>query len=105
MKTLFKITFILFIAIILSSCGKDGCTDPNATNYNPDAKNDDNSCVILGCTDPLAENYNPDATDDNGTCTYSNSFLLNGDWYIVNLRISDSNRYSYIGFSNYFRKC
>ena len=85
MKTLFKITFILFSAIILSSCGKDGCADPNATNYNPDAKKDDNSCVILGCTDPLAENYNPDATDDNGTCTYSNSILLNGDWYIVNL--------------------
>ena len=85
MKTLFKIPFILFIAIILSSCGKDGCTDPSATNYNPDAKNDDNSCIILGCSDPNALNYNPNVTDNNGTCIYSNSFLLNGDWNIVTL--------------------
>ena len=85
MKTLFKIPFILFSAIILSSCGKDGCTDPSATNYNPDAKNDDNSCIILGCSDPNALNYNPNVTDNNGTCIYSNSFLLNGDWNIVTL--------------------
>ena len=85
MKTLFKIIFILFSAIILSSCGKDGCTDPSATNYNPDAKNDDNSCIILGCSDPNALNYNSDVTDNNGTCIYSNSFLLNGNWNIVTL--------------------
>lgn len=48
-----------------------GCTDPSATNYNPNATFDNDSCVygdIEGCTDPLAVNYNPLATVDNGSC-------------------------------------
>ena len=47
-----------------------GCTDPNANNYNPLATYDDGSCVIdiLGCTDPRASNYNPNATVDDGSC-------------------------------------
>lgn len=41
---------ILFIAIaasalVLSSCKKEGCTDPTAVNYNDKAKKDDNSCT------------------------------------------------------------
>jgi len=47
-----------------------GCTDPNATNYNPSATIDDGSCLYLGCTDPNAVNYNPAAIQDDGTCTY-----------------------------------
>lgn len=86
MKILSKFYKVLFLGIIITSCSKDGCTDPTATNYNPDATNDDNSCIILGCTDPNAINYNPDATDDNGTCLFSNSYLLNGDWNITNLQ-------------------
>jgi hypothetical protein len=27
--------------------------------------------TILGCTDPTASNYNPEATEDDGTCEYS----------------------------------
>ena len=30
---------------------------------------------IDGCTDPSANNYNPNATDDDGSCDYEN---LNG---------------------------
>jgi hypothetical protein len=52
-----------------------GCTDPAATNYDPDAPYDDGSCeyqvVVYGCTDPAATNYNPNATDDDGSCTYA----------------------------------
>ena len=52
-----------------------GCTDPEATNYNPTATINDGSCVydgdIPGCTDAAACNYNPDATIDNGSCNYS----------------------------------
>jgi hypothetical protein len=52
-----------------------GCTDPTATNYNPDATIDDGSCEyapepILGCTNSLAVNYNPLAEIDNGSCYF-----------------------------------
>jgi hypothetical protein len=59
-----------------------GCTNPAATNYNPNATVDDGSCilqvvdpvlddvVIAGCTDVDAVNYNPLATTDDGSCSY-----------------------------------
>ena len=51
-----------------------GCTDPNATNYDPNANVDDGSCTygpVYGCTDPNATNYNPNATIDDGSCVYA----------------------------------
>jgi len=50
----------------------EGCTDPEANNYNPDASIDDGSCTydIYGCTDAEANNYNPLANVDDGSCTY-----------------------------------
>ena len=61
-----KLTNTLLLATVFSlafiSCSKDGCTDPNAYNYNTEADTDDNSCTYQGCTDPAAANYNPDAT-------------------------------------------
>ncbi len=48
----------------------EGCTDPSAMNYNPNATSDNGSCKypFPGCTNPAATNYNPDATVDDGTC-------------------------------------
>lgn len=41
----FCILIILVVNIIfLGSCWNKGCTDPNATNYDPDATKDDGSC-------------------------------------------------------------
>jgi len=52
-----------------------GCTDPNATNYDPAAIVDDGSCSISipGCTDPAANNYDPTATTDDGSCTFTDN--------------------------------
>ncbi len=61
--------------IIMVSCGGSfGCTDPNASNYNPFATIDDGSCLynedIAGCTDPEALNYNAEANIEDGSCIY-----------------------------------
>ncbi|MBF25376.1 MAG: hypothetical protein CMP49_02515 [Flavobacteriales bacterium] len=47
-----------------------GCTDSEASNYNPDAILDDGSCVLFGCTIIGACNYNPEATAFDGSCYY-----------------------------------
>ena len=48
-----------------------GCTDPTASNYDPNAVCDDGSCTpYVGCTDPSAYNYDPLATIDDGSCCY-----------------------------------
>ena len=36
---------VLMSTMTLTSCKKEGCTDPNANNYNEDAKTDDGSCT------------------------------------------------------------
>ena len=54
----------------LSSCSKEeGCTYPNACNYDADAIVDDGSCdyeSCSGCTDPSALNYDASAESDDG---------------------------------------
>jgi hypothetical protein len=96
MKTILLRIFITFIfTSSFFACDKDdgngnenennevaGCTNSDAVNYNPEATNDDGSCIILGCTDESATNYNPEATDDNGSCEYSIASMLNGNWNI-----------------------
>ena len=48
----------------------EGCTEMSSINYNPEATNNDGSCidVVYGCTDPTAFNYNEIANTDNGSC-------------------------------------
>lgn len=49
-----------------------GCTDSNASNYNPNATINNGTCVydVLGCMDKSAINYNVRATRDDGSCKY-----------------------------------
>ena len=61
----------IFVGTDSTDCG---CTDPNATNYDPTATIDDGSCQFCGCTDDTAINYNPAATSNctPDTCIYPN---------------------------------
>ena len=63
-----------------------GCTDPTASNYNPDASISDGSCAYTGCTDSEAVNYDPNAQTDDGLCEYDHSSLgssfFHGSWMI-----------------------
>ena len=40
-----KVCGFIFIAVLFSSCKKEGCTDCNASNYSANAEVDDRSCV------------------------------------------------------------
>ena len=57
---------------LCASCGKElvNCMDATASNYNPDASEDDGSCSYGGCTDPGASNYDPTATEEDWSCVY-----------------------------------
>jgi hypothetical protein len=50
---------------------REGCADPVALNYDPQANLDDGSCEYIdGCTDPRARNYDPLATRNDGSCDF-----------------------------------
>lgn len=47
------------------------------------------SCAKKGCTDPIATNYNPEAKKNNGTCIYEPGIKLNGaDIVCIPLKVS-----------------
>ena len=54
-----------------------GCRDPRAMNFNPKAYENDGSCIYSkGCKDPNAMNYNPNAFEDDGSCQYGKLFTI-----------------------------
>ncbi len=69
-----------------------GCQDETALNFDPDATDDDGSCIAIveGCTDLNASNYNADANLDDGSCM-TNALSLQG---ILDLNGSGSDIYS-----------
>jgi len=57
-----KFLYIFSAILIIQSCKKSGCTDPNALNYDIDAQKDDNGCLYedydkLSLLTNLADNY------------------------------------------------
>ena len=51
----------------------EGCTGSDSINYNPDATEDDGSCIIAvpGCMDSGACNFDASSNIDDGSCEYT----------------------------------
>lgn len=92
----------LVLSVCFTSCDKDddqngvssvpGCTDETAFNYDPNATEDNGSCiaVIEGCTDESAYNYDVNANTDDGSCDYSIASQFDGEWNILQLEYEAS---------------
>ena len=75
MKHLHPLAFGLSLVILVfAGCAKqEGCTYPEACNYDAEAVVDNGLCdfaTCAGCTDPEALNYDSSATVDDGSCLY-----------------------------------
>lgn len=81
LKTMKQILFVLLITatlLPLSSCRKEGCTDITASNFDPEAKKDDGSCVF---PEPEPE---PDVRDPYlGAYLVTDSLFMFGDFVEV----------------------
>jgi uncharacterized protein (TIGR02145 family) len=81
---------VVLSALTLSSCiKKEGCTNPDAVNYDDDAKEDDGSCIF---PIPSHSYLNPNltyssVTDIEGN-TYATIVIGNQEWMAENLRTS-----------------
>ena len=108
-KFLKYILTILNIACLFLTTGCDnnisvtGCIYPNSCNYNPEATEDDGSCIMpegcAACTNPNACNYNPIAIEDDGSCEYPENLNENSwelAWYDCDGNLLD-HRNQYIG--------
>lgn len=65
------------LAMGVSSCKKEGCTDPIATNYDEKAKEDDGSCEYDPSTQQGEETKSGELTADE-TWTSNNIYFLDG---------------------------
>jgi hypothetical protein len=52
----------------ICDCSVSGCTSNWADNFNPQANNNDGSCIRLGCISEWADNYDYLATVDDASC-------------------------------------
>ena len=105
MKNLIYITIISMLTF--SACTVeiriDGCTDPIAYNYDPQADDNDGSCLYYGCTDPAAINYDWQAgIEPDDACEYTCDVVYYLDYsaaqYMIFWGISYYSFYDYNGF-------
>ena len=67
----------------------EGCTQPEAVNYEPSATEDDGSCLVPGCRYPAAVNFNPLANVDDGTCQYEGCTNVNSVNFVLLASVDD----------------
>lgn len=83
MNTMKKLHSILLITVIgltsitFTSCKKEGCTDPNANNYNEEAKKDDGSCIYP--TINMNAGTSGDLSGGGGTASGTQTFTQNSE--------------------------
>jgi hypothetical protein len=73
-KTLSLLAISALLLGTASSCGKKGCTDPNAVNYNTEAKKNDGSCkfaptIVVNGNNPETINVGDTYSDAGATAT------------------------------------
>ena len=91
-KQFFSILLCLSVlGLFTTSCGKDGCTDPNATNYDEDADDDDGSCEFAPTYTVSSEVIGTTTykkvsgiIDDNFTMSNSDQWLIDGGVFVDN---------------------
>lgn len=64
MKIINKLFYITLFLLVILSCGKEGCTDPLAHNFDDSAKKDDGKC-FYGIKDSLAAQFSFEFLDSN----------------------------------------
>jgi hypothetical protein len=74
-----QILFFVLIAstLIITSCKKEGCTNPTAVNYNLEATKDDGSCIYA---EPAAETGKVTIALEHQWESVSNDFQLNTEY-------------------------
>ena len=68
-KILSKITLGLMVILLAASCSKEGCTDPNASNYNANAGTSNNDLCEYNYDVPSTYDFTD--ADGNSTVSYS----------------------------------
>ncbi|GAB4375947.1 MAG: hypothetical protein Kow0075_02660 [Salibacteraceae bacterium] len=70
-------TVILGLAVISTSCKREGCTDPDAINYDSKAKKDDGTCEYNNNSDGNTQRVTENITEDQ-TWTKDKVYVLGG---------------------------
>ena len=110
MKGLNYFIYLLALPLFFNSC-KKGCTDPNAENYNPEAKKDNGSCYFINLPTNLESTItnvdNSGVVEIQATATNENFFtfiFMNATDSTIITSTNGSASYSYSSSGTYFIK-